>query len=230
MADADVAAAPSLESCWPDAAVSVEGGCSSGSTEEEPEIARRRSILLCAERCDGDVKDDNEEELANAAAPTMVPVSCRRDGTDLLRPMSTSLFCSLLDGRVSWREMRGLFNAHPCQNSGFITSLLKKSFMEMTCRRLVRAQRISADGGQIIMNCFIRSRRTNTKGSEPNNQTQLKIPPNTSNEDPLSAPKTAPIGHIDVDVVVQRFYAFVGRRTAHRRNARNHHGSKPPKF
>ena len=140
MADADVAAAISLErgragdvadvrSCWPDAAVSVEGGCSSGSTEEEPEIARRRSILLCAERCDGDVKDDNEEELANAAAPTMVPVSCRRDGTDLLRPMSTSLFCSLLDGRVSWREMRGLLNAHPCQNSGFITSLLKKSFM-----------------------------------------------------------------------------------------------------
>ena len=97
MADADVAAAPSLErgragdvadvrSCWPDAAVSVEGGCSSGSTEGASEIARSRS-LLCAERCDGDVKVENEEELANAAAPTMVPVSCRRDGTDLLRPI-----------------------------------------------------------------------------------------------------------------------------------------------
>ena len=133
MADADVAAAPSLErgragdvadvrSSWPDAAVSVEGGCSSGSTEEEPEIARRRSILLCAERCDGDVKDDNEEELANAAAPTMVPVSCRRDGTDLLRPIFYSsalfFFCSLLrdeletDARSPQRSSLPKFGVH----------------------------------------------------------------------------------------------------------------------
>ena len=106
MADADEAAASSLErdragdvgetrSCWPDASAaapiaSVEGGCCTSSTEEAPEIARRRSLLR-AERCDGDAKDNDEEELANAAAPTMVPVSCRRDGTDLLRPIVYSL-------------------------------------------------------------------------------------------------------------------------------------------
>ena len=132
MADADVAAAPSLErgragdvadvrSCWPDAAVSVEGGCCSCSTEGASEIARSRS-LLCAERCDGDVKVDNEEELANAAAPTMVPVSCRRDGTDLLRPIFYSsalfFFCSLLrdeletDARSPQRSSLPKFGVH----------------------------------------------------------------------------------------------------------------------
>lgn len=63
------------------AAATVEGGCCS-STE-----ARRRSrAAACG---DGDGKGDEDEVLvARAAAPTMVAASRRRDGTDLLRPIS----------------------------------------------------------------------------------------------------------------------------------------------
>ena len=179
MADADEAAAPSLErdragdvgetrSCWPDAAAadpiaSVEGGCCTSSTEEAPEIARRRSLLR-AERCDGDAKDNDEEELANAAAPTMVPVSCRRDGTDLLRPIVYSL---ALTPSLSFfffyeleRDARSPQRS-PCQKSGFILEVrlfLKKSFMFHDVSASCASQNESRSDGQTSPKLLIRSR------------------------------------------------------------------------
>ena len=81
-----------------------------------------------------------------------------------------------MDGRVSWREMQGLLNAHPCRNSGFITSLLKKSFMfhdvSASCACATNLGGRRTDHHELL-HCFIRSRRSsNTKGPEPTKQTQ----------------------------------------------------------